>query len=70
MEKIRITSLSRQQLTDHVKELGQPAFRAGQIFKWLHQRGVTDFSQMTDISKTLAATLSDACEIETLAVAR
>ncbi len=70
MEKIRITSLSRQQLADYIKQLGQSAFRAGQIFKWLHQRGVTDFSQMTDISKTLAATLSDACEIETLAVAR
>ena len=36
-----------------VSELGQKPFRARQVFAWLHQRGATQFSQMTDLSKGL-----------------
>ena len=38
--------------------MGERAFRAQQIFPWLHQRGVTDFAAMTNIGKALAARLA------------
>lgn len=40
----------------------QPAYRAGQIFKWLY-RGVRDFSQMSDIPAVLRERLSAECMI-------
>ncbi len=39
-------------------ELGEKPFHATQIMKWIHHRFVSDFSQMTDISKTLRDYLS------------
>jgi len=36
---------------------GEPKYRALQVFRWIHQRGVTDVEQMTDLSKALRAKL-------------
>ena len=47
-EKICISDLTLDALTAYIVGLGQPKFRAKQIFKWLHQKLVTEFSQMTD----------------------
>ena len=41
MEKQCISSLSLEELGGVVREMGQPAFRAKQIFHWLHQKQVT-----------------------------
>ena len=68
--KVKITSLPEEELAQYIRGLGQPAFRAGQIFRWLHQRGAVRFSAMTDIPKSLAALLDEQCEIESLSVAR
>jgi len=46
-------------------ELGEKPFRARQIMKWIHQRGVLDLEQMTDISKSLRASLVRRTVIET-----
>ena len=35
------------------QHLGEKRFRATQLFRWLHQRGATDFEQMTDLAKSL-----------------
>ncbi len=43
--------------------MGERAFRAQQIFPWLHQRGITDFAAMTNIGKALAARLGDCATI-------
>ena len=40
--------------------MGQPGFRAKQIFHWVHQKLVTDFSAMTDQPKALPAKLEEA----------
>jgi 23S rRNA (adenine2503-C2)-methyltransferase len=50
-----------------VDTLGEKPFRAGQIFRWLHQRGATQFSQMTDLSLDLRERLAKAAFISTLA---
>ncbi len=57
MEKRCITSFTIEQLTALMKELGQPGFRAKQIFHWVHQKQAAKFSQMTDQPKALIARL-------------
>ena len=47
-----IVSLLPAELEAELKNLGEPAFRAKQIFQWL-SRGVRDFDEMTNISKPL-----------------
>ena len=62
-EKICISGLTLDALTAYIVGLGQPKFRAKQIFKWLHQKLVTEFSQMTDQPKALLAQLEEQCTI-------
>ena len=62
-EKICISDLTLDALTAYIVGLGQPKFRAKQIFKWLHQKLVTEFSQMTDQPKALLAQLEEQCTI-------
>ena len=64
-----IKSMTEAELTAYCKALGQPAFRAKQIFTWLH-RGVTSFDEMTDLSKPLRAQLVEQCFITAPTVAR
>ena len=47
------------ELTAVLKAMGQPGFRAKQIFHWVHQKLVTEFSAMTDQPKTLLAKLEE-----------
>lgn len=61
-EKICIKSLLPEQLEAFLLQLGEPKYRAKQIFKWLHQ-GVTSFDEMTDIPKTLRSKLEEHCFI-------
>lgn len=45
-------------------ERGEKAFRARQLLQWIHQRGVTDFHQMTDLSLALREQLfGQACVV-------
>ena len=53
LEKTDILSLTRDELTAEITALGEKAFRAKQIYDWLHVKKVTDFSQMSNISAQL-----------------
>lgn len=53
MAKKDIRALSLEQLTTIFNEIGEPAFRAKQIFEWLWNKSETDFSQMSNLSKKL-----------------
>ncbi|MBM6869567.1 23S rRNA (adenine(2503)-C(2))-methyltransferase RlmN [Pseudoflavonifractor phocaeensis] len=55
-----IKSMNMPELTAFLKEMGQPAFRAKQIFSWMH-RGVRSFDEMTNLSKDLRRTLNETC---------
>ena len=55
--------LTRGELGDYFLNLGEKDYRATQIIKWMHQRGVSDISKMTDLSKELRERLSQKCEI-------
>ncbi|QWT17594.1 23S rRNA (adenine(2503)-C(2))-methyltransferase RlmN [Collinsella sp. zg1085] len=54
-----IRSLSVDELTELVRTLGQPAFRAKQVFEWIHQKQVTSFDDMTNLPKQLRLQLSE-----------
>lgn len=70
MGKKLLNDYTIPQLTDLMAQLGQPAFRAKQIFRWLHQKRVSTFSQMTDQPKTLLARLEEEFAIVQLQAAR
>jgi len=53
-----LKSLTQQQLGEVFKELGQPAFRAKQVYTWLH-RGVRSYEEMTNLPRTLQALLAE-----------
>ena len=55
--------LTREELGKYFLDLGEKEYRATQIIKWMHQRGASDISKMTDLSKELRENLSKKCEI-------
>ena len=68
MEKRDILSMSFEELSAAVKELGEPAFRAKQIYSWLHVSCVTSFDDMTNISTALRQKLNDNFVIFTVSI--
>lgn len=62
MDKTDIKSLNIDELTELVKRFGEPAFRASQIFEWLHKKHVASFEEMTNLSNALRKKLSDEYE--------
>ena len=55
---MNIKSMTRQEIGQILKDMGQPAFRAGQIFSWLH-KGVGSYEEMTNLPKTLRESLKE-----------
>ena len=58
MNELDIKSLYTEELEARLKSLGQTAFRAKQIFSWLHEKLVTDYEEMTNISRELRGLLA------------
>ena len=57
---IDLKSMMPEELEVYFKELGQPRFRAMQVFRWLHQ-GVESFSEMTNLPHALRERLETEC---------
>ncbi len=66
---VDIKSMTPEELAAFFKELGQPPFRAKQVFRWLY-RGVTSFDEMTDLPKALREQLEERCFLTVPKVAR
>ena len=66
---VDIKSMTLEELTAWLKDQGEPAFRARQVFKWLY-RGVTSFEEMTDLSKALRQRLEETALLTPPQVAR
>ena len=57
--KADIKSLNIKELTAFMEGLGEKAFRAKQIYQWIHEKQVDSFAEMTNISKKLIETLEE-----------
>jgi len=53
-----------------LQELGQPKFRAEQLFRWLHREGVRDYGQMTNLPKPLREALQERAPLWELVIER
>ena len=50
-------------LTRFCAELGEKSFRATQLFRWIHQKGQSDFALMSDLAKSFRSRLSETAEV-------
>jgi len=61
--RTNLMGLGKKDLKDFFLSIGEEEYRANQVMKWIHQRGVSDISLMTDLSKSLRLKLLGTCEI-------
>ncbi len=61
--KQNLLDLDRDGLESFFKEIGEKPFRATQVLKWIHQMGVSDFEQMTNLSKALRLRLTEIADV-------
>ena len=61
--KTNLLGFSASKLGDFFEQIGEKRFRATQIIKWIHQMGVCDLDQMTNLSKDLREKLKTIAEI-------
>ncbi|WP_461480767.1 dual-specificity RNA methyltransferase RlmN [Porticoccus sp.] len=61
--KVNLLGLSAEKLVEFFASLGEKPFRAAQLMRWIHQLGVDDFAQMTNLSKSLRQQLQEKAEI-------
>lgn len=54
-----IKSLTFDELNSEITSIGLPKFRTGQIYSWLHEKGVDSFDEMSNLSKDLRQKLSE-----------
>jgi len=66
MKPLHLTALSPAELSEFVAALGQPPFRARQIFAGIHYRRLPSFGEMTDLPKELRAKLGERTVVSTL----
>jgi len=62
-EKINLLNLTRDEMAQFFADIGEKPFRAPQVVKWIHQFGLDNFEDMTNISKSLRAKLAELTEI-------
>ena len=56
-KKVNLLGFSLQSLEDFFAKIGEPRFRAKQLIKWVHQKGILDFEEMSDFNKHLRSRL-------------
>lgn len=67
-EKIHLTGMSEKELAEFVQQIGEPKYRAKQIFKGLHERRLQTFDEMTDLPKAFREKLNETATATTLTV--
>jgi 23S rRNA (adenine2503-C2)-methyltransferase len=67
-EKANLLNFTLPGLTAWFAAQGEKPFRARQVYKWIHQRGVAEFDAMTDIAKSLREKLKSSAEIRAPAI--
>ncbi|HWI54513.1 MAG TPA: 23S rRNA (adenine(2503)-C(2))-methyltransferase RlmN [Desulfobacteria bacterium] len=68
MDKLNLMDLSLKETEELITSMGEPRFRGRQIFKWVHQKGILRFAEMTDQPAKLREKLESACYLGNLEV--
>lgn len=63
MDRVNLKGLWIEELESFLYKLGEKKYKAKQLAKWIYNKGVTDFEQMTDLSKDLRRKLSEVAYI-------
>ena len=53
MTRANLLEFDRASLAAYCEGFGEKRFRATQLFRWIHQRGASDFAQMSDLARSL-----------------
>ena len=64
-KKINLLGYSLESLEVFFNDIDEPKFRAKQLIKWVHQKGILDFSQMTNFNKILREKLEQVACLRT-----
>ena len=65
---VNLLDFDLEGLAAYCETLGEKRFRATQLFRWIHQRGVADFGQMSDLAKSLREKLAGQAAVTALPV--
>jgi 23S rRNA (adenine2503-C2)-methyltransferase len=63
-KKVNLLGLSPQKMKDFFVGLGEKPFRSQQLLKWIHQVGIEDFDDMTNVSKPMREKLKEVACVE------
>ncbi len=61
--------LDKADWTEIAAEMGEKPYRGAQIFQWIYNRGVRDFAEMTDLSKSFRGRLAERFSLDRLTIA-
>lgn len=67
-ERANLFNFSRAGLENWFVALGEERFRAGQLMRWVYQKAVLNFNDMSNLSKSLRAKLADCAELKLPAI--
>ena len=65
---VNLLDLDLPGLTAFCAKLGEKSFRATQLFRWIHQKGASDFNQMSDLAKPLREKLAQSAHVQGLKI--
>jgi 23S rRNA (adenine2503-C2)-methyltransferase len=63
MKKTNITGMTLEEMEKLMESIGQPKYRAAQLFNWIYKRGILSFHEMTNFAKLLRQQLDDLADI-------
>lgn len=69
-EKIILTKLNKEELTDFLLTLDDKKFRVNQIINWIYNKSATSFDEMTDVKKELREKLKEIALITDVKIKR
>lgn len=64
--RVSLLEMGLDELIEFVRELGQPAYRARQIWDWIYKRYAADFEQMSNLPQALRAQLAERAALQML----
>lgn len=65
---VNLLDFDLEGLAAYCESLGEKRFRAVQLYRWIHQRGESDFEKMSDLAKSLRTKLAGAAEVRGLSL--